>query len=183
MRWVFYGKSTRHFKGDSDEKERNLEETTNIVYPGSTISLGFDELGSHGMVVGNIEKENLKLEFIPLDEKELKEIELDVSEIVEIEELLQKINELNLEENKLYKITFIGKRNFEINTYQLIRLIENREIIKIKDKTKIGYNIEELSKQETLKGIFVKEMVKRIEEEPENKELLEKSLEIGLEIL
>ena len=161
----------------------NIEEKTNIIYPGSTISLGFDELGLHGMVVGSIEEGNLEIQFIPLDEKELKEIELDVSEILDIEGLLQNINELKIEENKLYKLILKGNKNFEINTYKLIKLIENKEIIKIKDKTKIEYDFEELSKQENLKGIFVKEVLEKIDKEPENKELLEKSLEIGLEIL
>ena len=163
--------------------KRNMKEQKNIIYPGSTVSLGFDELGLHGMVVGNMEKQKLELEFIPLDEKELIEIELDVSPITTMEELLEKINEIQLEENKLYKITLIGQRNFEINTYKLIRMIEDKRIIKVKNKAKLGYNIEEISKEMTLKGIFVKEILSKIEKEPENKELLEKALEIGLEVL
>ena len=67
--------------------KKNVEEKINIIYPGSTISLGFDELGKHGMVVGNLEKGKLNLEFITLDEKEFKEQEFDVSEIQTIEEL------------------------------------------------------------------------------------------------
>lgn len=163
--------------------KRNMDEEKNIIYPGSTISLGFDELGLHGMVVGNIEKQKLELKFIPLDEKELIELELDISEIKTIEELLQNINELNLQENKLYKITLLGQRNFEINTYKLIRMIENKEIIKIKNKTKLGYKLKEIANETTLKGIFVKQILSKMQNEPENKELLEKALEIGLEIL
>lgn len=164
--------------------KRNIEERTNIIYPGSTISLGFDELGLHGMVVGNLEKENLNLEFIKLDEKEFKEQELDITQITSIEELLEKINELKTEENKLYKIILIGKRNFEINIYKLIKMLENKDIIKIKDKTKLGYDIEDIVKEQTtLRGIYVKEILNKIEKEPENKEMLEKALEIGLEVL
>ena len=163
--------------------KNNLNEHENIVYPGSTISLGFDELGLHGMVVGNITKENLELKFVPLDEKELIEIELDITALDTIEDLLQKINELNIEENKLYKITLIGQRNFEVNTYKLIKMVENKEIIKIKDKSKLGYDLQEIAKQTTLKGFFVKEILTRMQNETENKELLEKALEIGLETL
>lgn len=164
--------------------KNNIKENSNIIYPGSPISLGFDELGIHGMVVGNIEKGNVELEFIPLDEKELKEKELDITEIQNAEELLEKISELQLEENKLYKITLIGNRNFEINVYQLIKIIENKEIIKLKDKTKLGYDIEKIAKEETtLRGIYVKELLERIVKEPQNKEMLEKALEIGLELL
>lgn len=164
--------------------KKNIEENTNLIYPGSTISLGFDELGEHGMVVGTLEKGKLDLEFITLDEKELKEQELDISEIITIEELLEKIEELSIAENKLYKIILIGKRNFEINLYKLIKMIDKKEIIKIKDKTTVGYDIEKISQEKTtLRGIYVKEMLRKIEKEPENKEMLEKALEIGLEVL
>lgn len=164
--------------------KRNIEENTNIIYPGSTISLGFDELGTHGMVIGNLEKGKIQLEFIPLDEKELKEQELNISEIAEVEELLEKIEELPIEQNNLYKIILTGKRNFEINTYKLIKMIEKKEIIKIKNKTTLGYDIEKISQEKTtLRGIYVKEILNKIEKEPQNKEMLEKALEIGIEVL
>jgi len=166
--------------------KKNIEENTNIIYPGSTISLGFDELGKHGMVVGNLEKGKIELEFIKLDEKELKEVELDISEITTLEELLEKINEIELEENSLYKILLLGKRKIEINLYKLIKIIEQRNIIKIKDKTTIGYNIKQMAREKTtLRGIYVKELLDRLENEEEesNKERLERALEIGIELL
>lgn len=164
--------------------KRNIEQNTNMIYPGSTISLGFDELGNHGMIVGNIEKGNLELEFIVLDEKELVELELDISNITTIEELLEKIEELSIDENTLYKVILIGKRNFEINVYKLIKMIDRKEIIKIKDKTILGYDIEKIAQETTtLRGIYVKEILNKINKEPENKKMLEKALEIGLEVL
>ena len=163
--------------------KRNLEECKNIVYPGSTISLGFDELGKHGMVVGTIENRSIQTEFIPLDEKELKELELNISQVFTVEELIQTINEISLNQNTLYKITLVGTRNLEINTYKILKIIENKEIIKIKDKTKLGYNLEQLTNEATLKGIYVKEILEKIKQEPENKELLEKALEIGLDVM
>ena len=72
------------------------EENRTIIYPGSTISLGFDELGKHGMIVGNIEGRKIDVEFIKLDDKEFKELELDITNINEPEELLEKIEELEL---------------------------------------------------------------------------------------
>ena len=136
------------------------------------------------MAVGNLSKENLQIEFVTLDEKELKELELDISEITTTEELLEKIEELSIEENKLYKIILTGKRNFEINLYKLIKMINQKEIIKIKDKTTLGYDIQKISQETTtLRGIYVKEILNKIEKEPENKEMLEKALEIGLEVL
>ena len=164
----------------------NQEENQRIVYPGSIVSLGFDEIGKHGMILGDLEKENIKLEFISIDETEFKLQEIDVTEINFKEELIEKINELEIQDNNLIEIILIGKRNFEIDKYEIYKLISNDKIIKIKDKTKINYNLEELSNENTLKGLFVKEMFKKlndIEVSDEDKEIIEKAVEIGLEAL
>lgn len=159
----------------------NEEENQNIIYPGSTVSLGFDELGKHGMIVGNLEKEKLKLEFIPIDTKEFIEKEMDITECNDIEELIEKINGLELEENKYYKIILIGKRKFEINIYTILKNIIPTNIIKIKNTTTIYYDIENVAEEINLKGLFIKEIKNKIQEGIIEKSLLEKALEIGLE--
>ena len=67
--------------GKLKNKEINLENNLNIIYPGSMISLGFDELGDHGMVAGEINFTENKLEFIKLDETEFVELEIKCTEI------------------------------------------------------------------------------------------------------
>ena len=152
----------------------------NIVYPGSTVSLGFDEPGEHGMLEVNLEKNSLKISFIKLDSREFIEQEFDTSEINTQEELIEKINGLNLEENNMYKIILVGTRKFEIEKNKILKLINKENILKIKNNTKIKYNLEELSKQNNLKGIFVKEMLELLKNEPEKKEIIQDALEIGL---
>lgn len=161
----------------------NYSEKEKIIYPGSTMSLGFDELGEHGMIVGEITKQENKIEFIKLDETEFVEYELDCTEIQSIEELIEKINNIKIEENKLYKIILIGKRNFEINIYNLYKYDLNEKIIKIKNQTKPNYDIEEIARENTLKGLFVKEIIKEINKKEYSQEIIENALEIGMEIL
>ena len=163
--------------------KNNFISNGKIIYPGSTISLGFDELGEHGMVVGEITKDENKLEFIKLDETEYVEIEINCTEINSIEELIEKINEIKIEEHKLYKIILNGKRNFEINIYNLYKYELNEKIIKIKNKTKPNYNIEEIAKENSLRGLFAKEILEEIKKENYNNEIIENALEIGMEIL
>ena len=161
------------------------DDSTNIVYPGSTVPQGFDELGEHGMIVGEINKNNLNLNFEKISEIKFKEIELNCTEIISQEELIEKINYLNLNDKKLYKIILNGKRNFEINTYNLFKFNLDEKIIKIKNKTKPNYDLNSMSNETTLKGLFTKEMLRRIKEakNDEQKEVIEKAIELGLEVL
>ena len=163
--------------------KNNFEKNSKIIYPGSTISLGFDEIGEHGMVVGEINFSENKLEFIKLDETQFVEIELNCTEINSEEELVEKINEINIQEKNLYKIILIGKRNFEINIFNLYKYCLNERIIKIKNKTKPNFNIEQISKENTLKGLFAKEILEEIKIKNYDEEIIEQALELGMEIL
>lgn len=159
---------------------------TNIVYPGSTVSLGFDELGEHGMIVGEIQKGNVDLEFIPLDEEEFKEIEINVTDILSKEELIEKINALEISNRQYIKIILTGNRHFEINKYELLKYIEKERIIKLKNHTKIAYNLEKMANENTLRGLFAKQMLEKLNQPDiaqEDKKIIEKAIEIGLEAL
>ncbi|MBO5348764.1 MAG: DNA repair exonuclease [Clostridia bacterium] len=161
----------------------NYNEENKIIYPGSPISMGFDELGSHGMIVGNIDKNELNLQFIPLDESEFKIINVDLTEMISIDELIENIDNLEINENDYYEIYLIGKRKFEIDKYSLKKIIKNEKIIKLKDLTKRDYDVQKIANENTLKGLFVKEILEKMNDINADKELLENALEIGLEIL
>ena len=153
-----------------------------IIYPGSTIGLGFDELGAHGMIVGNID-ENKKLEiaFVPVDKKQFEEAKIVVDEILSKEDLIDAINMINWEENRYYKIILTGKRNFEIEPVEILKHITSNNIIKIKDETTLKVDLEILAKEESLRGIFVKNLLEKMTDE--NKEQIIKAIEIGLEAM
>ncbi len=159
-------------------------ENKKIVYPGSTISLGFDELGKHGMIVGEL-NQDLKLEFIPLDDEEFTISEINVDNIYSKEELIEKINSLNINPNEYVEIILTGGRNFEIDKYDILRYIQNDRIIKIKDETRLSRDLEKIANESTLRGLFVKEMLEKLENENdlEKKDILEKAVEIGLDAL
>ena len=159
-------------------------ENKKIVYPGSTISLGFDELGKHGMIVGEL-NQDLKLEFIPLDNEEFTISEINVDNLGSKEELIEKINTLNINPNEYVEIILKGGRNFEIDKYDILKYIQNDRIIKIKDETRLSRDLEKIANESTLRGLFVKEMLEKLENENdlEKKDILEKAVEIGLDAL
>lgn len=154
-----------------------------IIYPGSMVSLGFDEQGDHGMIVGEINKDKININFIEIDEKKFEETDMDISLIYSEEELIENINNFETKDNIFYKINLIGNRNFEININQINKLNSNTNIIRIKNKTKIDRDIYSISNETTLKGMFAKEILEEMQKDISKKELLNEVFEIGLEIL
>lgn len=96
------------------------------------------------------------------------------------EDLIEYINNLKLDDNKLYEILLTGKRNFEINTRDISKLVTVPNVLKIKDLTTLNYNLDELRKENTLKGIFVNEALKKLDQGEYSKEEIEKAIEIGI---
>ena len=158
-------------------------EAKNICYSGSAISLGFDEPGDHGMLVGEIIKgKDLELAFVPVDKRKFEEKVIDVTNITSFEELIQILDESYMEKI-MYKIILTGKRSFEINISKIFKTIINENILKIDDRTRLDYELELISKQNNLKGIFVRNMLEKIRVNPEKEMEIKKSIEIGLNAL
>lgn len=169
--------------GHIHKLDYNTEENQKIVYPGSVMSMGFDELGKHGVIIGEINKGKIELKFLQIDKKEFEEKEIDMTTIYSEEELIEKINEIKIDENIFYKIILTGKRNFEINIYHLYKFILNENIIKIKDETEINIDINKISKEINLRGLFLREILDDEEKEIIDKNTAEKIIEIGLKLL
>ena len=125
--------------------------------------------------------ELIKINFIKLDNREFEELEVDISEINSEEELIEKINLLKINKNNFYKIKLIGKKNININKNKICKLVNNENILKIKDKTEIKYNLEELIKQKNLKGIYIKKLFEKLNDSNFDEETVRKIIEIGLE--
>ncbi len=145
-------------------------------YPGSLISMGFDELGEHGFIYGEINDKKVSTKFIKADKRELKEIEVDVSNIYSEDELIEELNLIDTA-NDLYKINLVGERNFVINLD--IKLIQ-KNIIKVKDNTNLKIELKE--NNNTLKGIIAKQLNKKIENKEINKKEYDEILELIIKI-
>lgn len=139
--------------------EKKIDDSK-IIYPGSLVSCGFDELGKHGFVKGEITKDDCKIEFVPVDAKEFKRIELDLSKYTNFHDV---IDALNLDDESYYKIIFNGARNF--NTEELIEALNSldKSICEIRDETRVPYDFETIKKEENLKGVFTKKILDEME--------------------
>lgn len=163
--------------------KNNIENKNKIYYPGSTISLGFDELGSHGMIAGDITKSGFSMEFVELDDRKFEEIEIAVDGLNSKEELAEKILDRYINDMTMYKIVLVGRRNFEIDTRLLLQMVSHDNILKIKDCTNLAIDLEHIALQDTLKGMFVREVCKMYEQGLCSEKEYQKAIEIGLEAM
>lgn len=132
---------------------------------------------------GEIQNEKLHTEFVKIDEREFIELEVSIEQFYSKEDLIMAISGQKLDENNLYKIVLTGKRNFEIDTREILRLIPNENILKIKDCTETNYDIEEIAKENNLRGYFVREVIKKYNDGLATEEEIKKAIEIGLEAM
>lgn len=147
-------------------------------YSGSLISLGFDELGEHGFIYGEAD-ENKKItkHFIKADDKEFIRENFDIINILSNEELIEKLNEIETR-NDLYEIILIGERSFKIEID--LNLVQ-KSIIKIKDETKLKE--EENINENSLYGIFVKNLKRKLENEEIDEKQYEQIIELEKQIM
>lgn len=145
-----------------------------MVYSGALVACGFDECGEHGMVIGQIENDEVKYEFKNMEYHHFVDLEIDISDVKIVSDILDKVKF----EDDIYRITFKGARNVEIK--DLIELLKSlsSNICEFKDETHLPYDLEEIAKQETLKGIFTRKMLEEIKKNPNQKEEILKAIEI-----
>lgn len=163
---------------------------TYLSYCGCPEGHGFDELGEKGVYIGKISKKSCDLQFVPTAKRMHLCESIDISNNITSSEITQNIiNYLkqkypeSFSEN-LYKIILTGYIDDDVTisaTEITSRLNEVVYLAKLRDATEIKLNFEELAKEATLKGIFVKNMLKKIDAAPESeKELLKYALNLGV---
>lgn len=184
----------------------NYNPMETIVYPGSFMNYRFQD-DNAGFIKGefkkgivyqltnnhrtdgfrHMEEEKLYIEHITFDDRIYEEINVDITEIRSIQELITHIMIKKLNKMNYIKINLIGEKNFEINTRYIFDNLDMENIIKINDLTTINYDLEEISKENTLRGVFVKNALKEIEilsdseEDIKKKQNIQKAIEIMME--
>ena len=163
---------------------------TFFAYCGCPEGQGFDELDQKGVYMGNIGKGICELEFVPINKRQHIHIIIDISDLNNENEIpdkiLRSISETfgeNYPEN-LYKIDLTGElpEDFDISLSEIAeRLSDKLFFIKLRDYTEVYIDKEALAKEASLKGIFVKNMLKKIEEAQDSEKIiLRKALSLGL---
>ncbi len=158
-------------------------ENTSFAYCGCPEGQGFDELDQKGIYLGEVKKGAVSLEFVPVSKRQHIHEKIDITDISDVTAHILATLEQKYENfaDNLYKIELIGEisEDFNLNVAEITtRISERLYFAKIKDSTEYKLDLETLSKETSLKGVFVKKILERIE--AEDNDLLKKALKIGL---
>lgn len=161
-----------------------------VSYCGCPEGQGFDELGEKGVYLGNVSKGICDLQFISTAKRMHIAENIDISGLASSNEIADKITAVIKEKydnnftDNLYKIILTGQISDGtlLSLPEIVaRLNDTFYFVKLRDKTEFKIDYEALSQENTLKGIFVKNMLKRIENAPDDqKQQLKDALNIGL---
>ncbi|MGP1608452.1 MAG: metallophosphoesterase family protein [Clostridium sp.] len=183
----------------------NFKEDSNIIYPGTLMNYRFDKEKS-GMVVGEFkeniqylvtdnplndgfrkkDQDKLELKYIEVDDIKYETIIIDITNIKTKEELITDINNMDFNKNAFFKIMLIGKKNFEINERNILDNLNNERIVVVETALEFAIDLDEISKENTLRGIFVRHALEKMkqakkEEDIEKEKIYEKAIEIAIQ--
>ena len=124
----------------------------------------------------------VRIEHINLDPIKYETLYMNISDISSKEEIVTRINYMEIDKNNFYKVVLKGKKDFLITEKYILDNIQWNNILRIEDETQREIDIEEISKENTLRGIFVKKILEKIEKETDTaeKEKLENAIELVL---
>ncbi len=162
---------------------------TYYAYPGAPEPHGFDELGSKGVICGEISKGLCNLTFVETAKRTYRFEKIDIgaaksnSQISDIifSYLKEKFGDKYAE--NLYKIELSGQvdEQLKINCAEVTsRLNETLYFAKVKDKTELLIDLPLLASENSLRGKFVKIMLEKAASEPDKKEQIMRSVFLGL---
>lgn len=158
-------------------KMESLDNRGIYCYSGCLEGRGFDECGDKGFVLLDIKDNKINTEFIKNSTRNLEEIEVDISGTMTTTEVEAKIDNKiqNIEKENLIKIILTGKVdiNSERDIDYLLKRYNNKfYFLKIYDKTTLEINYLDYQNDVSLKGEFIRTILKEDIPEEEKKEII-----------
>lgn len=154
--------------------------STFYAYPGCTEARGFDETGEKGVLSVELEKGEVKSTFVPVQERIYIEEEIDISDCENYEDILSQIEAIYHGNRHIYRIKLAGTPQFPVDTAVVSEKIDAFDVT-VRDETVPAVDIDALSKEFTLKGLFAKFAGK--DKEGMDKEAFELAFKTGLALI
>ncbi len=165
------------------------ENNTFYAYAGCPQGRGFDEVGDKGIILGEVTKGAVDLNFIRTSKRNYYVEEIDISDSVSYDEVrLRILSAINEEErkNNLYKLILKGQIESYINLNESVILEKIKRdfyFVKVIDKTEVKLDFDKISEDYSIKGVYAKKLLEKMKEEDCDKEILQMALKLGIQSL
>lgn len=166
------------------------EGMTTYAYSGCPQGRGFDEEGEKGVIIGEVYKGGTNLSFLPVCKRKYITKEIYITGTNNYDEVIFKLlSALSDEEihKNFYKIILKGelKEHFNLKESVLIEKLKNKfYYIKIINDTSIEVNLTELSRDYSIKGMFITKILEKLKDaSADDKEILKLALKMGIQCL
>ena len=165
------------------------ENNTFYAYAGCPQGRGFDEVGDKGIILGEVTKGAVDLNFIRTSKRNYYVEEIDISDSVSYDEVrLRILSAINEEErkNNLYKLILKGQIESYINLNEAVILEKIKRdfyFVKVIDKTEVKLDFDKISEDYSIKGVYAKKLLEKMKEEDCDKEILQMALKLGIQSL
>lgn len=160
-----------------------VTDNTVYAYPGVCEGRSFSETGSCGILSGTVTKDSVDLGFVKTSVREYCVVNIDITGLDSYDTVLDRIHSCCTNSEYIYKITLVGKKKYDLKL-SIARLNEELSTEYFYAKVYAAYsediNIELLKYENSLKGCFVRCMLKKAESS-QDPELIYQAMAYGLQ--
>ncbi len=151
------------------------------MYPGALEPIDCNDLGSHGYVIGETHRHDVKLSFVESAGRQYRQEELTVTEEDTVYSVREKLSELirRCGAQHTYRIALVGERHPQFRP-DIREYMKCGRILEVADKTVPAFHMEELRRQ--YRGQLVGNYIESFGDAPRGL-IEEKALRYGLEAL
>jgi DNA repair protein SbcD/Mre11 len=162
---------------------------TYYAYAGCPQGRGFDEVGDKGIIIGEVSKGIVDLEFKRTSKRNYYVVEIDISNSTSYEEIKNKIiNEINEDDRKqnLHKIVLKGEIEsfIDLNENVIFEKIKDYfYFVKVIDKTEVKLDFDKISKDYSIKGVYARKLLGMMRNKDVDEEIIKMALKLGIQSL
>ena len=154
---------------------------TYYAYSGTHEGRGFDECGEKGVILGAVGKKNVDLAFVPTCMRQYHWLKVDVTGCETVEDVLEKLN-TQTNARDLFRITLTGQYDGTLDA-PVLQNGTSAFFAKFIDETRPQYHLQALSQDYTLKGLFARGILQRLETADEaGKAILLDAADLGMRL-
>lgn len=161
------------------------------IYPGTPEPLNqSEENGLHQVILIEINGQSVNTHSYEIQQWHYRIVQIDITKLPSNVETARQISNLLEKESKktprsAFTIELNGSPQFDLNLSTLRELIQSNAFFRLESHISISYNIDQLAKEHTVRGLLVQHFLERIQnannESERNRELT--ALNIALQVL